>query len=208
MPGIALSHFIIKVTPWGWYYPYFIHKKIGSEAWFKSPPATEIWMKTWPDLPPTWLLQLCKPELLLVEGQRQEGLLYHSLCVFLLGFRGIISWRPLTVPSSSERKDVCSTMIHNSVFVCKIQEFKMMHLTLSFLLKKHLSGMSGNTQMTKKETSAPFERDKQERLSSGPRVVANMEWFYGSKGGNSGKGDSIGNGTQSVSVWSVSLCIS
>lgn len=29
--------------------------------------------------------------------------------------------------------------------------------------------------MTKKETSAPFERDKQERLSSGPRVVANME---------------------------------
>ena len=32
VPGIALvSHFIIRITPGGWYYPHFIGEKIGSE---------------------------------------------------------------------------------------------------------------------------------------------------------------------------------
>lgn len=34
MPGIALvSHFIIRITPGGWYYPHFIGEKIGSEMY-------------------------------------------------------------------------------------------------------------------------------------------------------------------------------
>lgn len=54
--------------------------------------------------------------------------------------------------------------------------------------------------MTKKETSVRFERREQERMSSGPEGGESMQQFCGSKGGISGKGDSISSDTKTRGI--------